>query len=84
MDPLPPDEKQRLRALADSLDCVTEDDLRLLTKTSPNTTESWRKRDQGPEYALIGNAYLYPRSSVAAWVKSKVRVRSAADRKDAL
>lgn len=84
MDPLSPEEKQRLRSLADSLDCFTEDDLKLLAKSTSGTTESWRKRNQGPEYALVGNAYLYPKKSVAEWVQSKVRSRHRVSAKEML
>ena len=66
---------ERVRDIAQSLDCVTEPDLCLLADITPATAESWRKRGKGPAYALIGNRYLYPRSEVAAFLKSIVRER---------
>jgi hypothetical protein len=71
----PTTEQERIRALAQSVDCMTEEDLNLLTGTTPGTTESWRKRGKGPAYVLIGNRYLYPRAAVAAFVQTNVRAR---------
>lgn len=53
-------EHDRIRALAQSLDCMTEEDLCLLTDTTPGTTESWRKRGKGPAYVLVGQPLLVP------------------------
>jgi helix-turn-helix protein len=77
-------DRERVRALAQSLDCMTEEDLNLLTDTSPNTTENWRKRGKGPAYVLVGNRYLYPRSAVADFLKANIRERSNAARVAAL
>lgn len=77
MDNQPTQEQDRIRALAQSLDCMTEDDLNLLTDTKPGTTESWRKRGKGPAYVLIGNRYLYPRKAVAEFLQINVRERRA-------
>ena len=63
----------RLAALAQSLDCMTEDDLCLLAKVTLSTTEGWRKRRKGPGYILIGNRYLYPRAEVAKHLQTLVR-----------
>ena len=38
----------RLRTLADKLDCLTETDIMLLGKLSQSTVEAWRKRGTGP------------------------------------
>lgn len=70
-------EGARLAQLADRLDCFTEEDLRLLTGTSPATIESWRKRGAGPAYILAGNRYLYPRTAVAEYLQGQVRERRA-------
>jgi hypothetical protein len=74
----------RLSQLADSLDCLTEPDLLLLTDASPSTLESWRKRGKGPAYVLVGNRYLYPRKAVAEFVHSNLRERRASPAKDLL
>lgn len=76
-----PAEQERLRALAQSLDCMTEEDVNLLTDTTPGTTESWRKRGKGPAYVLIGNRYLYPRAAVQEFVSLNVRARQQLPRK---
>lgn len=77
-------EQERISALAQSLDCITEEDLILLTKTTPGTTESWRKRGKGPAYVLIGNRFLYPRAAVAEFVQSNIRHRVGAPGKELL
>lgn len=68
-------EAARLRALAESVDCIAEPDLCLLADIAPATAESWRKRGKGPAYVLIGNRYLYPRTAVAEFIRSNVRER---------
>ncbi len=65
----------RLRDIAQSLDCLTEEDLNLLTNTTSGTTESWRKRGKGPAYVLVGNRFLYPRKAVAEFIQLNVRER---------
>jgi hypothetical protein len=67
----------RVQSLAQSLDCLTEDDLCVLYKITPATAETWRKRGTGPSYILAGNRYLYPRLSVAADLQTRVRERGA-------
>ena len=66
---------ERLRDLAKSLDCVTEDDLRLLANITPLTAEAWRKRHQGPAFIRIGNRVLYPMAAVAKHLESLTRER---------
>lgn len=71
----PNTDTQRAQALAQSLDCLTEQDLCVLYGITPGTAEAWRKRRKGPSYILAGNAYLYPRTSVADDLKARVRDR---------
>ena len=78
MDNQSPQQQDRIRALAQSLDCIAEPDLCLLADITPKTAESWRKRGSGPAYVLIGNRYLYPRQAVAEFVSSNLRERRAA------
>lgn len=68
----------RLRALADSLDCLTEADFMLLCQATAGTVDAWRKRGKGPNYILIGNRYLYPRKAVAKYLETCIRDRSLA------
>lgn len=68
-------ETDRIRSLAQSVDCIAEPDFCLLANITPNTAENWRKRGKGPAYVLIGNRYLYPRQAVADFVASNVRER---------
>ena len=66
----------RLRTLADKLDCLTETDIMLLGKLSQSTVEAWRKRGTGPAYILLGNRYLYPRQAVQAYLATITKERS--------
>ena len=65
LQPAAENQLDRLRTLADKLDCLTETDIMLLGKLSQSTVEAWRKRGTGPAYILLGNRYLYPRKAVA-------------------
>lgn len=58
------------------MDCLTEEDLNLLTLTTPGTTKSWRKRGLGPSYVMAGNRVLYPRQAVAEFLKARMRDRA--------
>lgn len=79
MDALPATENQldRLRTLADKLDCLTETDLMLLGKLSQSTVEAWRKRGTGPAYILLGNRYLYPCKAVTRYLDSITKERTS-------
>ena len=74
----------RLRTLADKLDCLTESDIMLLGKLSHSTVEAWRKRGTGPAYILLGNRYLYPRKAVAKYLEGITRERNSVAAKEAL
>ena len=74
----------RLRSIADKLDCLTETDIMLLGKLTQSTVEAWRKRGQGPAYILLGNRYLYPRKAVAKYLDSITRERTSVSAKEAL
>ena len=74
----------RLRTLVDSLDCLTEHDLALLTDATESTVEAWRKRGKGPDYILVGNRFLYPRPAVAAYLSANIRQRNSSLGKDLL
>lgn len=71
------DDRARLQELASAIDCLTEEDLALLVGVKLETLEAWRKRGKGPEYALVGSRFLYPRSAVARHVADRVRSRPA-------
>jgi hypothetical protein len=74
----------RLRQLAASMDCITDEEFQLLSDTTPGTTEAWRKRGKGPSYLRIGNRVLYPRKAVAKYLETLVRERVATSAKDLL
>lgn len=76
--------KPATSALAQSLDCITDDDLQELAGVKASTTEAWRKRGIGPAYILFGNQYLYPRAAVADHLQTLVRERSKVDAKGLL
>ena len=68
-------EIDRVRGMAESLDCFIEEDFQLLADTTDSTTEAWRKRGTGPAYIRLGNRYLYPRKAVAKFLESITRER---------
>jgi hypothetical protein len=68
-------EIERLRQMAESLDCFIEEDFQQLADAKPSTTEAWRKRGTGPAYIRLGNRYLYPRKAVAKYLESVTRER---------
>jgi len=72
------------RDVAKAFDCITEGEFLALTKITPKTAETRRKRRLAPAYILVGNNYLYPRQSVAEWLRSQVREPREVDAKDAL
>ncbi len=84
MNPAQTHADDRLRELAQSVDCITESDLCLLADITPSTTENWRKRGKGPAYVLIGNRYLYPRAGVGEFMQSNLRERRGVPAKDML
>ncbi len=71
-----PNELDRLRVMAERLDCFLEEDFQLLADATAGTVESWRKRGTGPAYILLGKRYLYPRDSLSQYLKSVTRERS--------
>ena len=74
----------RAQSLAETLDCLTEEDLCVLYNIQPSTAENWRKRGKGPSYILAGNRYLYPRANVAADLQARLRTRCVPSSKNAL
>ena len=84
LQPAAENQLDRLRTLADKLDCLTESDIMLLGKLSQSTVEAWRKRGTGPAYILLGNRYLYPRKAVAKYLEGITRERNSVSAKEAL
>lgn len=84
IQPAAENQLDRLRALADKLDCLTETDIMLLGKLSQSTVEAWRKRGTGPAYILLGNRYLYPRKAVQKYLEGITRERNSVAAKEAL
>lgn len=68
----------RLRQLAASLDCMTDEEFQLLADATPGTTEAWRKRGKGPSYIRLGRRVLYPRKAVAQHLEALTRERNTA------
>ena len=84
LQPASENQLDRLRTLADKLDCLTETDIMLLGKLSQSTVEAWRKRGTGPAYILLGNRYLYPRQAVQKYLEGITRERNSVAAKEAL
>lgn len=68
-------ELERVRQMADKLNCMTEEDFALLANATPGTVEAWRKRGTGPAYIRLGRRYLYPTKAVAKHLESLTRER---------
>lgn len=66
----------RVRQMAEQLDCFIEEDFQQLAGATPLTVEAWRKRGTGPSYIRLGNRYLYPRKAVAKHLESLTRERN--------
>lgn len=77
-------ETDRVRQMAERLDCFIEEDFQALAAATCKTVEAWRKRGMGPAYILLGNRYLYPRKAVAQYLKSTTRTRSSPSTKEVL
>lgn len=77
-------ETERVRHMAERLDCFIEEDFQALAAATPKTVEAWRKRGIGPAYILLGNRYLYPREAVAQYLESATRTRSHQSVKEVL
>ena len=76
IQPAAENQLDRLRTLADKLDCLTETDMMLLGKLTQSTVEAWRKRGTGPAYILLGNRYLYPCKAVSKYLDSITKERA--------
>jgi hypothetical protein len=74
----------RIKSLAQSLDCIADEDFCALADIKLSTSEAWRKRGKGPAYILLGNRYLYPRKAVADYLQTLVRERHSASAKGSL
>ena len=77
-------ETERVRHMAERLDCFIEEDFQALAAATPKTVEAWRKRGTGPSYILLGNRYLYPRKAVAQYLEGATRTRSPQAAKEVL
>lgn len=78
------DDRQRLRELAEAMDCLTEDEHLLLSGWAPETAKAKRKRGEGPPYVRHGLNYFYPRGPYAEYLKQNVRARQAVGAKGLL
>ena len=69
-------ELERVRQMADKLNCMTEEDFALLANATPGTVGAWRKRGTGPAYIRLGRRYLYPTQAVAKHLAALTRERA--------
>lgn len=65
-----------LGTLARLVGCLDEHGFATLAGVKISTLDAWRKRGQGPTYALVGCNYLYPIEAVQQFITTKVRARS--------
>jgi hypothetical protein len=78
MESIKGSETDRVRQMAEHLDCFIEEDFQQLAGATANTVEAWRKRGTGPAYIRLGTRYLYPRKAVAQYLESITRERTNA------
>ena len=78
METIKGSETDRVRQMAEHLDCFIEEDFQQLAGATANTVEAWRKRGTGPAYIRLGTRYLYPRKAVAQYLESITRERTNA------
>lgn len=56
--------------MADEINCYTAEDISELAKVKLETLAYWRKHGKGPKPIRFGDAYLYPKNSVMAFISS--------------
>lgn len=71
-------EIDRVRQMADRLNCMPECDFQLLAGATRGTVEAWRKRGLGPAYIRLGTRYFYPFAAVAEYMEGVTRGRKTA------
>lgn len=67
----------QLGALAEAMDCFTEEQHLLMTGWTAETAKTRRKRGEGPPYIRHGKHYFYPRGPYREFMQSRVRQPSA-------
>lgn len=65
----------RVSELAASVDCMSDEEFAVLANVKLSTLDAWRRRGKGPDYILLGNRYIYPRSAVRHYLQTLVRSR---------
>lgn len=65
-----PEDIERVRQMAERLDCLTEEEFMLLASATRNTVEAWRRRHTGPAWLRFGNRVFYPRKAIAEYFAS--------------
>ena len=65
----------KLATLARLVGCIDENEFAALAGVKLSTLKAWRKRGTGPNYALLGNSYLYPIPEVGSHLLTLVRQR---------
>lgn len=70
---LPRGDLEQRRQLADSIDCLTTEDVCLLASVKLSTAEAWAKRGLGPPYVMLGNSRLYPREPLKQFIRERMR-----------
>lgn len=73
---LPVRDLDRVRALADSLECMLPSDVCALGGVKESTLETWAKRGEGPAYVMFGNRRLYPREGLRQFLRTRMRERT--------
>ena len=71
-------EEQELRALAQTVDCFTESQIRQLSGWAEQTIAAKRKRGEAPPYVRHGRNFFYPRVKYMEWLNRVREPRNVA------
>lgn len=68
-------EIEQVRQMAARLDCILEEDFKVLAGATDSTVESWRKRGVGPAYIRMGTRYFYRLEDIRKFMTTLTRTR---------
>jgi len=63
---------EHLRPILMEMGLISEDDLRLITKTGNITRQDWRKRRTHFPYVRLGNRYYYPIKLARDYIEQRI------------
>lgn len=73
--PTPSPDTLRMIALH-QFDLFTEDDLATLVGVTVDTLQTWRVKDDGPDYVKLGKTVFYRQRDIERWIEESVVSRA--------